>query len=482
VCGGSEQRVGASTPKGSFRPQNVSRIQDLYDIPKNAQLGEGSFGSVVKAKRKSDHHTVAIKSILKKNLIGKENDPKKEMAKLQNEIAIMRLMDHPSIIKLYDDFSDREKIYIVLELCTGGELFDKIVEATHFTESTAAVLMKQMMSAIFYMHEKKVCHRDLKPENYLFLDKSPIDQNRLKLIDFGLSCKFKPGQKLRTKAGTPYYVSPEVLQGSYDQSCDVWSAGVIMYVLLCGAPPFNGNDDPQILKEVRQGALRFEDGTWRSISQEAKTLIRHMLDRDINARYTAKQVLEDAWIQKKAPSAGKVNLSAGVVGNLRQFRSMNKLKKAALHVIASLLSEDKIKTLREQFQAMDANGDGMLSMQELTDGMNKAGMASMSDELQQIIREIDSDQSGQIDYTEFLAAALDKKHYLEKDMLWSAFCVFDKNGDGKLSKEELRQVLADEAIGKGMQEVEDLMREVDKDGSGEIDFDEFKDMMIGRSR
>jgi len=174
-----------------------------------------------------------------------------------------------------------------------------------------------------------------------------------------------------------------------------------------------------------------------------------------------------------------VNLSAGLVDNLRKFRSVNKLKKAALHVISTLLSEDKIKTLREQFQAMDANGDGMLSVQELTEGMKKSGLKDIPADLKQLIKEIDSDQSGQIDYTEFLSAALDKKHYIQRDVCWSAFCKFDRNGDGKLSKGELKLVLESEGLGsiKNNKELEDLIKLVDKDGNGEIDFEEFMQMM-----
>merc|ERR1712032_163536 len=144
----------------------------------------------------------------------------------KQEIAIMKMMDHPNIIKLYENYEDHRNIYLVMELCSGGELFDRIIDAGHFNEVQAATVMKQIIQAIFYMHENHVCRRDLKPENFLFSNKDPIDKSLLKIIDFGLSCKYSDGQVLTTKAGTPYYVAPQVLAGKYDQASDMWSCGV----------------------------------------------------------------------------------------------------------------------------------------------------------------------------------------------------------------------------------------------------------------
>merc|ERR1719160_91288 len=135
----------------------------------------------------------------------------KNIDRFKQEIAIMKMMDHPNIIKLFESFEDNRNIYLVMELCSGGELFDRIIEAGHFSEVQAAILMQQIIRGIFYMHESKVCHRDLKPENFLFLNKDAIDKSILKIIDFGLSCKFEADQVLTTKAGTPYYVAPQVL-------------------------------------------------------------------------------------------------------------------------------------------------------------------------------------------------------------------------------------------------------------------------------
>jgi len=200
----------------------------------------------------------------------------------------------------------------------------------------------------------------------------------------------------------------------------------------------------------------------------------------LSHRYTAEQSLNHVWVASKAPRAQDVPLSTGLVNNLRSFRSGNKLKKAALHVIASQLSESQIQALRDVFMSLDENGDGLLTAKELREGMQKAGFSEIPPDLQQIMEEVDSDGSGVIDYTEFLAATLDKKTYIAEDVCWSAFRVFDRNGDGKISKEEIAEVLGDGDVKHlAVRELADLMKEIDANGDGEIDFEEFMTMMRG---
>merc|ERR1712232_555674 len=329
------------------------------------------------------------------------------------------------------------------------------------------------------MHENHVCHRDLKPENFIFSTKEAIEKSILKIIDFGLSCSFKPDQVLTTKAGTPIYVAPQVLLGKYDHLSDLWSCGVIMYVLLCGHPPFFGATDGEILKKVRVGSFTYSAAAWSSVSEDAKQLIQCLLKMNPHDRYTAEQALNHEWIKNKAPKATGGNLQEGMVANLCGFRSQNKLKKAALQIIANQLNEEQIKALRETFMQLDQNGDGKLTINEMKDGIKKAGLKEIPPDLQQIMEDVDSDGSGVIDYTEFLAATLDKRTYLKEDVCWSAFRVFDRNGDGKISQEELKAVLGDtsvgDTLGKGL--VEQLMGEVDGNGDGVIDFEEFMAMM-----
>jgi len=404
----------------------------------------------------------------------------KNLDRFKQEIAIMKIMDHPNIIKLFESFEDHRNIYLVLELCTGGELFDRIIDSGHFTEVQAAIVMQNMFRAIFYMHENHICHRDLKPENFLFTTKESIEKTHLKVIDFGLACKFSDGSVLTTKAGTPYYVAPQVLAGKYDQSSDLWSLGVIMYVVLCGYPPFYGETDADVLAKVRLGNFSFNAQDWKSVSEDAKNLIRMLLKMNPKDRYTAEQALNHVWIRNKAPKATGIELQSSLVDNLKGFRSQNKLKKAALHVIASQLGESQIKALRETFMHLDNNGDGLLTAAEMKEGLAQAGLKEIPPDLQQILEEVDSDGSGVIDYTEFLAATLDKKVYMAEDVCWQAFRIFDRNGDGKIDKSEIQHVLNDDRVqSAAAKDLAEIMKEIDKNGDAEIDFEEFMHMMRG---
>jgi calcium-dependent protein kinase len=344
--------------------------------------------------------------------------------------------------------------------------------------------MRQVMAAVVYMHEKGVCHRDLKPENFLFLSNAPIHNNALKLIDFGLSRTFEAGTaKFWTKIGTPYYVAPQVLQGCYDELVDVWSAGVLMYVLLCGYPPFMGDNDKEITEAVLRGRFEFTPEDWDMISEDAKELIAWMLAFRPEHRSSAKEVLDHVWIHDMAPHAhSTVPLCARRVQNLQKFCSMHPFKKATLGVIASLLHEDKIAELRDMFRGMDKNGTGVLSAADLMEGMKKAGIGEIALdllEMEQVVKACDENGSGGIDYTEFLAAAMDEAHYLQEDICWSAFCVFDRDGDGKISHAELCEVLHDDGVDMALAHAtaEELIKQIDRAGDGAISFDEFMQML-----
>merc|ERR1719409_971535 len=340
--------------------------------------------------------------------------------------------------------------------------------------------MQQIVRAVYHMHENHICHRDLKPENFLFMTKHPFEKALLKIIDFGLSASFTEGQVLTTKAGTPYFVAPQVLAGKYNHLCDLWSCGVIMYVLLCGYPPFFGETDADVLSKVRLGNFSFNATDWKNVSEDAKNLIRMLLKMNPRDRYTAEQALNHVWVRNKAPKSQNQPLQNTLVDNLKSFRSQNKLKKAALHVIASQLGETQIKALRDTFMALDHNGDGLLTSAEMKEGLAQAGLKEIPTDLQQILEEVDSDGSGVIDYTEFLAATLDKKVYMAEDVCWQAFRIFDRNGDGKIDKAEITHVLNDGNVQQqANREMAEIMKEIDKNGDGEIDFQEFMQMMRG---
>mmetsp|Transcript_29895 Transcript_29895/g.82077 ORF Transcript_29895/g.82077 Transcript_29895/m.82077 type:complete len:499 (-) Transcript_29895:275-1771(-) len=453
----------------AFILDNKGKIGEFYEVDR-VKLGEGSYGAVCKAKNKATGCTRAVKTINKAKM--------KNLARFKTEIDLMKRMDHPNILKLYETFEDTKNIYLIMELCVGGELFDRIIDAGRFTEKQAALVMQQIIRGIHYMHSIHVCHRDLKPENFLFETKDAIEDTGLKIIDFGLSCEFKPGQYMKTKAGTPFYVAPEVLAGKYDEKSDTWGIGVIMYVLLCGYPPFYGENDASILQAVRKGNYSFAAEDWSDVSGDAKALINNLLVLSAAKRFTAEQALHDKWLDSKVPKKD-VPLKSGVIESLRRFRSQNKLKKAAIHIIASNLKEKEIKAMRDIFLSLDKNGDGKLTLSELSKGIKESEISEIPSDLQQILEQVDSDGSGEIDYTEFVAAACDKRVYLQEDYCWAAFRVFDRNGDGKISQDELKAVLGDEDVNAicGASAVSQLLQQIDENGDGMIDFDEFMAMM-----
>jgi len=276
------------TPSSTDKPR---RIADHYDFGR--ELGRGGFSIVKEATRKATKEVFAVKIIEK-------NQAADELQLLQREIDIMRKLKHSHIIALEEVFDEPDFIYLVLELVTGGELFDQIVSRGMYTERDAAKVVRQILEAVAYMHDNGIAHRDLKPENLLL---SGPTSDVIKITDFGLSKDFGTGT-LKTSCGTPDYVAPEVLKGDpYDNSVDIWSIGVITYILLCGFPPFYGNTDPQIFDKILKVQYDFPSPDWDNISDDAKQFVSAILKGDPNARPTAMDCLEAPWILSQAPAA-----------------------------------------------------------------------------------------------------------------------------------------------------------------------------------
>mmetsp|Transcript_29532 Transcript_29532/g.87641 ORF Transcript_29532/g.87641 Transcript_29532/m.87641 type:complete len:537 (+) Transcript_29532:233-1843(+) len=443
--------------------------EDRYHVI--CTVGEGCFGSVALADSQLHGCRVAVKCV------------KPDAGREVREVELMRTIQHPNVVPLLDCFEaigqdGQRSLHIVMEYLPKN-LHERIA-GRPTGPSDLRVFGFQMLRALAHLDGMSICHRDLKPENFLFMTKESIEKNFLKIIDFGLSCKYEVGQVLTTKAGTPYYVAPQVLAGKYDQLSDLWSCGVIMYVMLCGYPPFFGESDAEVLSKVRLGNFSFNAADWKNVSEDAKNLIRMLLKMNPRDRYTAEQSLNHEWIKNTAPKAANVSLqNSSMVDNLRSFRSQNKLKKAALHIIAGQLNEDQIKQLRDVFMALDENGDGLLTSNEMKEGLQKAGLKEIPPDLQQIMEDVDADGSGVIDYTEFLAATLDRRMYVQEDVCWAAFRVFDRNGDGQISEEELKAVLNDGDVESvaGAKAIAEMMKKVDKDGDNMISFEEFMEMM-----
>jgi calcium/calmodulin-dependent protein kinase I len=283
-----------SERKGEIIDKNATQnsVDELYKV--GEEIGRGAFSVVKKGVHKKTSDEVAIKFIEKKFV------DKQDLMLLAREIDIMKKVDHPNVLKLKEVFETDETIALVMELVTGGELFYKIVEKGNYSEKDAANIVAQMINGVDYLHDQGIAHRDLKPENLLCSgeDQENFKPFRVVIADFGLSKIFDSGEPLETSCGTPDYVAPEVItaEGSYDKSVDMWSCGVITYVLLCGFSPFLSSTQTGLFEKIIKVEYDFPDPEWTNISTEAKDFIKHLLVKDPNERWTAKQCKEHPWL------------------------------------------------------------------------------------------------------------------------------------------------------------------------------------------
>ena len=453
--------------KENFVGKKQGLLTDYYEVIR--KLGKGSYGKVYEVKNKTTGEIRACKQLSKSNL--------SNLKKFEKEIELLIKTDHPNIIKLYEVFEDDRFIYLIMEKCNGGELFDRIIihiqSNKMYTEKDAAKIFQQLISAIVYCHDNGIVHRDLKPENLLYINEGDEINNPIKVIDFGLSRNFDPKSKMNTKVGTAYYVAPEVLEGNYTEKCDVWSAGVILYILLSGEPPFNGANDREIYKAISKMIYQFPYNKWKKISKNAIDLIEKCLVPE-DKRISAKEVLEHPWF-KKIDNEENADIQIDLP-SFKDYVNSCKLKKMTLTYIASRLNENDVSNLREIFTSFDKNKDGHISLEELKNGLEKLnGKEIDNQEIEKIFLSLDTDKNGQIGYTEFLASIINERTYLNEERLYEAFVNLDKNGSGKISKDEIKTVIMKNNANDNC--VEKIIEKVDKNGDGVIDYNEFLDMM-----
>jgi len=444
------------------------RVTDKYHLGR--ELGRGEFGVTRLATDRATRERLACKSIPKRRL-----RTAVDVADVRREVAIMAsLPDHPALVRLRAAYEDAEAVHLVMELCDGGELFDRIVARGRYTERAAAAAARTVAEVVRACHAHGVMHRDLKPENFLYAGKS--EDAQLKAIDFGLSVFFKPGERFTEIVGSPYYMAPEVLRRNYGPEVDIWSAGVILYILLCGVPPFWAETEQGVARAILRGSLDLQREPWPRISDGAKSLVRQMLQMDPRKRPTAQQVLEHPWLQnaRKAPN---VPLGDVVRARLQQFSAMNKLKKKAMRVIAEHLSVEEVEVIRDMFALMDTDKDGRVTLQELKAGLKKVGSKLAEPEMELLMEAADVNGNGYLDYGEFVAVTIHLQRLSNDGHLRTAFLFFDKDSSGYIERAELADALADESGHTDEAALNNVLREVDTDKDGRISFDEFVAMM-----
>jgi len=409
---------------------------------------------------------------------------------INKEINILKNLDHPNIIKVYEFYQSEKYVYIINELCTGGELFDKIVDVKFFSENVASNIMRQLLSAVAYCHENGVIHRDLKPENILIENSEEKDKEffHIKVIDFG-TCEILKKKKLTEQIGTSFYIAPEVIKNSYNEKCDLWSCGVILYILLCGSPPFYGKNEKEIFKKIIEGNFTFRHKIWNKISTEAKNLVLKLLKVNPDKRLSAKEALEDIWFKKNVTLNSLENNKKSsnyrlFLKNITEFCAEQKLQQATLaFLVHNFAPKEELNELKKIFFAFDKNGDGKISKEEFVTGLsnnnnNLNSILKEDDNIQGLLNNIDQDNNGYIGFEEFLIASINKEKILTEKNLKMAFNVFDRDKSGGISQNELKFILGEYNVNAKEHLWKKMIQQIDLNQDGQISYEEFHKMMM----
>ncbi|PKA62864.1 CDPK-related kinase 1 [Apostasia shenzhenica] len=444
---GSVKPNEASIPEGSEVKLGLDKnfgfskhFPSKYEL--GEEVGRGHFGYTCSARAKKGEmkgEEVAVKVIPKAKMttaIAIED--------VRREVRIMSsLTGHMNLVQFYGAYEDDDNVYIVMELCKGGELLDRILSrGGKYSEQDAKIVMIQILNITAFCHLQGVVHRDLKPENFLFTSK---DENAtLKAIDFGLSDFVKPDERLNDIVGSAYYVAPEILHRSYGTEADMWSIGVIAYILLCGSRPFWARTESGIFRAVLKAEPSFDETPWPSLSAEAKDFVKGLLNKDYRKRMTAVQALSHPWVREFEKV--KVPLDILVYKLVRAYIFSSSLRKSALRALAMTLSASQLSYLREQFALLGPNKSGYITLQNLKTALLKNSTEAMKDaKVLDFVNMVSSLQYRKIDFEEFTAAAV-SVYQLEALDTWEqharrGFELFEKDGNRPIMIEELASEL-----------------------------------------
>jgi len=469
--------------------QDGKVLENDYEVLQDRVLGEGCNGLVVMARGRRDHRKYALKRIQKSKV---------HLKALTAEVEIYLTLDHPHVAALRDVYETDTEIALLTECCEGGELYARLSRAGTYAEADAAEATKQMLLAVGYLHAHNVVHRDLKLENFLYESKE--DLALLKLIDFGFAKVWDSTTLMMASCGSIAYVSPDVLKGSgYTSKCDLWSLGVIVFMLLSGYPPFHGSEK-DIRGSITNGHVDWSHKSrWKNVSPTAVDFVKALLVKEPAARLDAKQALNHTWL-KASQCAQAPTLGSDALRALRRYADGSRVKRAVLQLLAQELAPDETKELRSLFLSLDGTGRGTITLEQLKDAIRGARdreggssptasptarteaspmspktpasllRRSKSDVIDVLFHVIDSNSDEQIYFSDFLAATLDVRSQLRQEAVRAAFYRLDADNSGTISAEDLRHVIGETFEGV---DVELLIREADLHGSGVIGYNDF---------
>ena len=444
-----------------------------------SKLGSGSFGKVYLAQNKYTKEKVAMKVIKKAN---------KELlsdGEINDEIEILKKLDHPDIVRIIESFNTKDSYVLVTEYCEGGELFDQV--RNQLSETQIAVIFKQLLSGLAYLHSHNIVHRDLKLENILIQEKEKSKTNgedlfNIKIIDFGTARIFDNKRNPQSIVGSSYYIAPEVLKQKYNKECDLWSVGVILYMFIVGHAPFDGCDDEEITSSIQRGIYRKDDKRWKKASKEVKDLIQRLLIYNPSKRLTAIQALRHPWFKTTDSNILYDNVTKNeiidCIKNLLTYTISSKLEELVMaYIIHNIPRPKQAKGAIKLFKLVNELGDGKLQKKELKKTLLHFVTEEFLDkyDFDEQFSLIDGDKKGYINYEEFLRACLPRKKILTDNILKYAFLFFDPNNTGFIRKKRMKSFFGNQVDDNTFKSIFD---EVDFDKDGKLNFKDFKSMLL----
>jgi len=329
-----------------------------------------------------------------------------------------------------------------MELCSGLELFDKFKDSSKFDENKTRLVIAKIVYAIYYSHIQGIIHRDLKLENVIFENQN--EDAQIKVIDWGLSAKFqKDKTRLSTKTGTPQYIAPEVFEGYYDSQCDIWSIGVIAYIIIAWKFPYKGTTVENYQYSLKNDIVNYDYPVFKKVSPDCINFLKNCIQKDPLKRLTIKECFEHPWFNDIKKDVQKNEIDKQILIRLRSYTApTSKLQHFIEHNFINLLYEEEdIKLLRHQFQNMDLNGHGLISKEELKAAYAKVNLFLEDEEIQQIIGRIDKRKNNMLDYSEFLIAAGKDSKVIDKKNIIKIFNYFDEDNTGHIDVKNLKSLL-----------------------------------------
>eukprot|EP00929_Paragymnodinium_shiwhaense_P025188 TRINITY_DN15292_c0_g1_i2.p1 TRINITY_DN15292_c0_g1~~TRINITY_DN15292_c0_g1_i2.p1 ORF type:complete len:701 (+),score=190.24 TRINITY_DN15292_c0_g1_i2:265-2367(+) len=409
-------------------------------------LGKGLNGTVTKALHRKTGQAYALKVLQKKGLSDKRLDA------LRAEVNNYLLLDHPHIARLLHVYEDEERVCLIMELCAGKELFDRLLDKKQFIESEALDLTYQMVLAINYIHSRSMVHCDLKLENFL-LD-SLDDNANIKLIDFGFSKKWTHTQQLKSSQGTMSYTAPEVFLGKYTDKCDMWSLGVVVFMLLGGHAPFSMKDEEKCQKCIMAGSYHFREDRWKNVSDSAKDFVRKLLCVNADRRMSAHECLCHPWLLEKDQLAqrqvvdihGEVLFErctsgeVGILDDLRNYAQSTHLRRAVLAMMAHHLVCPDMKRIQKTFLSWDTDRTGTISRSKFRKALKQHSVDLTEEEMTTLFNQLNISHDEEIHYSEFIAAVMVSKCTINEEQIREAYNLFDGNGRGYVTAKDLKRV------------------------------------------